>query len=152
MRRKRLNHAADTLCAMFCGWRLMNSYKELAALGSGTLEINALNTATTFNGSPIEAPSIAHELHIWLVNDLAANDIPSDSITIAVLEVQMEISRARAPKNNQRSFYIGKDGMPIHDGEFFKLSARCKSNISTSEANYSKERGHYEQWPVRWPD
>jgi hypothetical protein len=29
MGRKRLNHAAETLCAMFCGWRLMNSYAEL---------------------------------------------------------------------------------------------------------------------------
>ena len=25
MRRKRLQHVADTLCQMFCGWRLVNS-------------------------------------------------------------------------------------------------------------------------------
>lgn len=42
MRRKRLQHAADTLCHMFCGWRLVNSYQELERLGSGTLLIDAL--------------------------------------------------------------------------------------------------------------
>ena len=43
MRRKRLKHAADTLCHMFCGWWLANSYTNLETLGSGTLAIDALS-------------------------------------------------------------------------------------------------------------
>ena len=151
MRRKRLNHAAETMCAMFCGWRLMNSYKELSALGSGTLEIDALHLSANFNGSPIEAPSIAHEIHIWLTNDLRSNDIPIDAIRQARLAVSVEIERTPASKS-QRSFYIGKDGEAIREGDFFKLSAQCRSTITTDEASYGSERSHHEQWPVLWPD
>ena len=39
MRRKRLKHCADTLCHMFCGWRLVNSYADIESLGSGALKI-----------------------------------------------------------------------------------------------------------------
>ncbi len=53
MRRKRLKHAADTLCNMFCGWRLANSYSDLETLGLGTLEIDALSGDARFNGSAI---------------------------------------------------------------------------------------------------
>ncbi len=33
MRRKRLQHDADVLCQMFCGWRLVYSYDRLLQLG-----------------------------------------------------------------------------------------------------------------------
>lgn len=151
MRRKRLNHAAETLCAMFCGWRLMNSYKELSSLGSGTLAIDALQLKASFNGVETEAPSIAHELHIWLKEDLQANNIPSEAIREAKLVVVFEIARVSAPKS-QRDFYIGRDGMPIREGEFYKLVAQCKSTITTDEALYESQRSHHEQWPVRWLD
>jgi hypothetical protein len=151
MRRKRLNHAAETMCAMFCGWRLMNSYEELSSLGSGKLEIDALHLKASFNGLETEALSIAHELHIWLKNDLQANNIPSDALYEAKLAIELEITRVPATKS-QRSFYIGGDGMPIRKGEFFKHIAQCKSTIKTDDAVYESERTHYEQWPVRWLD
>jgi hypothetical protein len=62
VRRKRLQHAADTLCRMFCGWRLANSYRSLASLGAGTLRIDALGGSCEFKGERVETLSIAGEL------------------------------------------------------------------------------------------
>ena len=76
VRRKRLQHSADTFCQMFCGWRLANSYKDLERLGSGTLSIDVLVGSCRFDGTPIEPLSIAGELHSWLCEDLAAQGIP----------------------------------------------------------------------------
>ena len=129
----------------------MNSYRELSSLGSGTLVIDVLQLKASFNGVETEAPSIAHELHMWLKEDLRANNIPVEAIQEARLVVAFEIDRVAAPKT-QCDFYIGRDGMPIHEGEFYKLLAQCKSTITTDEALYESERSHHEQWPVRWPD
>ena len=43
MRRKRLQHAADNLCQMFCGWQQASSKHRLVELGSGSLEIDVLS-------------------------------------------------------------------------------------------------------------
>ena len=75
MRHKRLKHSADTLCHMFCGWRLANSYFDIEKLGSGTLTIDALSGESKFNGTPIDDLNIAGELHLWLIEDCHANGV-----------------------------------------------------------------------------
>jgi hypothetical protein len=75
MRRKRLQHSADTLYQMFCGWRLANFYKDLGRLGSGMLSIDVLVDSCRFDDMPIEPLNIARELHSWLRGDLAAQGI-----------------------------------------------------------------------------
>jgi hypothetical protein len=91
MRRKRLKHNAHILCDMFHGWRLMNCWDRILALGSGILEIDALSAECTFNGQPIESLTIAEELRLWLRDDLAAQGIPLTAIRSARLEVQLEL-------------------------------------------------------------
>lgn len=152
MRHKRLNHVAETLCAMFCGWRLMNSYANLQILGSGVLEIDALELKCKFNGAAIEPLSIAHELNAWLLVDIQKHNIPASTLKQAKLSVTIDLPCSHAPSNPRGSFYIGKNGLPIEKGDFFKLKAQCKSEIKTDEKNYSVERNHYEQWPVGWPE
>ena len=151
MRRKRLNHAADTLCAIFCGWRLMNSYASLQVLGSGILHIDALTLLCKFNGIETEPLSIAHELNAWLLSDLRKHNILPCALTQATLSVIIDLQRSPAPSNPRGNFYIGKNGLAIEKGEFFQLKAQCKSEIKTDEATYRVERNHYEQWPVGWP-
>ena len=65
MGRKRLQHAADTFCHMFQGWRLTNSYKQIVGAGSGTLVLNALTGACLFNGEAIAPMNIAQEIEYW---------------------------------------------------------------------------------------
>lgn len=53
MRRKRLQHTADTICRMFCGWRLVNCMPQLVDLGSGTIHIDVLTGSCSFDGEAI---------------------------------------------------------------------------------------------------
>jgi len=151
MRRKRLNHAAENLCSIFCGWRLTNSFAEIQALGSGTLDIDALSAHCSFNGGSVEPLSIAFELQAWLARDLEAHNIPPSALKEAVLQVSIELNRVPAPSGPKSGFYIGKNGLPIEKGEFFKLAARCRSSIRTDDAHYHSEKLYREQWPVGWP-
>src|SRR5690349_12497837 len=94
VRRKRLQHAADALCRMFCGWRLANAYRSLASLGTGTLRIYLLRGSCEFEGEPIGALSIAGELQQWLHGDLAAHLIPSEGLSRAMLTAGLAFSAA----------------------------------------------------------
>src|SRR5205085_1874444 len=89
VRRKRLQHSADTFCQMFCGWRLANSYKDLGRLGSGTLSIDVLVGSCRFDGTPIEPLNIAGELHSWLCEDLTAQGITIGALLRAGLTARL---------------------------------------------------------------
>jgi hypothetical protein len=89
MRRKRLQHDADVLSQMFCGWRLMNSYDRLLQLGSGTLHIDALTAHCNFADTGIEPLPIAEEMRSWLMADLNANGIPASGVLRAVLVTEI---------------------------------------------------------------
>ena len=104
MRRKRLKHAADTMCHMFCGWRLANSYTNLETLGSGTLAIDALSGDATFNGDTIGPLNIAGELHAWLREDCQNNDIPLSGIHHARLTAELDFTQTEW----KRAFSPGK--------------------------------------------
>ena len=74
MQMKRLQHVADTMCQVFCGWRLIESKPNLVNLGSGTLEINALTGQCLFQGKSIRQLRIAEEIRAWMQQDLATNN------------------------------------------------------------------------------
>jgi hypothetical protein len=63
---KRLQHVADTMCQMFCGWRLIESNPNLVNLGSGALEIDAITGQCLFQGKSIDQLKIAEEIRAWL--------------------------------------------------------------------------------------
>jgi hypothetical protein len=77
---------------MFCGWRLVSSKPSLLALGSGTLEIDAITGQCRFDGKTIDQLTIAEEIRVWLRRDLAANKIPISAITRAHLTVELSFS------------------------------------------------------------
>lgn len=152
MGRKRLNHAAETFCAMFCGWRLSNSYVELQTLGSGVLDIDVLELECSFNGNPIGLMPIAYELNGWLLDDMEKHNIPIAELSSALLSVVIELQRVPATRSRRGSIYIGKDSKPIDAGEFFKIAANCTSKIRMGDSTYQAIRSHQEQWPVGWPN
>src|SRR5258706_14444154 len=92
MSRRRLQHAADIWCQMFCGWRLTSFKPKLAELGSGTLEIDALSGRCWFEGNLLGHVDIAEELRAWLHADLAANHVPPKTITNAKLTARLSLS------------------------------------------------------------
>lgn len=151
MKRKRLQHAADTLCQMFCGWRLINCYRDLVNLGSGVLTIDALAGTCEFNGRPIPQLSIAFELHAWLQQDLAAHRIPSEAIRQAFLVADLGFSPIEASQRVTPDQHFDHGGRTVRAGPFHRLRIRCESTVETNDASYRSSYEDLEEWPVGWP-
>jgi hypothetical protein len=145
VRRKRLKHDAFILCHMFCGWRLIICYARLAALGSGTLEIDALTAGCRFNGEPVEPLSIAWEWHHWLREDLAAQEVPVEAIRSAKLEVRLEFAEAAPRARVTRAAHFGPDGQRVSGPTFHRCAIACRSELATHEAVHVAEYEHVEE-------
>lgn len=152
MRRKRLKHAADTFCDMFCGWRLANSYDVLPSLGSGKLLIDVLNGNCQFNNNIIDPVNIGLEINSWFIRDIRGNNIPEDGISSATLVANLEIKIVEIKRKKGGTIYIDNEGMPIKRGAFYSLKIDCSSEIVTDEECYKCNKKHHEQWPVGWPN
>ena len=100
MRRKRLKHQADVLCHKFRGWQLVNDYRTLTELGSGTLEIDFLRESCQHNAKAIPRLSIVRAVSAWWRDDLAANKIPLDDIQEARLTVGLDLSEQEGQRDH----------------------------------------------------
>jgi hypothetical protein len=150
MRIKRLKHAADILCQMFCGWRLAMSKPELVGLGSGVLEIDALTGNCYFDGRTIAQLSIAAELREWLKEDLASNQIPIELISRAWLKAHLSFSEISWGERKTNGLYFNDSGA-VRTDKMHRCLIQCESEIVTDEAMYRSEFEDLEEWPLGWP-
>src|SRR6202045_5267166 len=111
MRGKLLQHAAETMCQLFCGWRLIESKPNLLKLGSGTLEIDAITGQCIYQGKATGQLTIAEEIRAWLQQDLATNKIPIAALTGAHLAVKLSFSVVPWNERTREIFY--SDGKAI---------------------------------------
>ncbi len=95
------------MCQMFCGWHLIGSKPNLVKLGSGTLEIDAINRQCLFQGKTIGQLTIAEEIRAWLQQDLATSKIPIAALTGAHLAVKLSFSVAPWNEATREIFYSG---------------------------------------------
>lgn len=151
MRRKRLQHVAQNLCQMFCGWRLVNSYRDVERLGSGTLEVNALEGNCVFDGEPIGSTAIAAELQAWLEEDLRRNKIPATALRHARVTATLRLSTVNA-RDRVTSDQHFSQGKALQAGRFNRLAITCIGEVATDEAIYMAEYDDVGEWPVGWPD
>jgi hypothetical protein len=151
MRRKRLQHVADTLCHMFCGWRLVNSYNDLERLGSGTLHINALNEVCTFDGRLVPTLSIAGELGAWVRADLTAHHIDISEITDASLDAELVLGTVPRKRRGKAHAHFTKDGQIVAPDTFIALDIECNGRVATDEKVYLSRYRSREAWPAGWP-
>jgi hypothetical protein len=149
MRRKRLQHVADTMCQMFCGWRLISSKPILVELGSGTLEIDAITGECFFQGRIIEKLTIAEEIRAWMRDDLAANKIPFAALKGARLSVNLSFSVV--PWRDQSGEIFYSDAGAVRSEEMNRCAMECDSNVVTDESVYRSKLTEVEEWPVGWP-
>jgi hypothetical protein len=136
---------------MFCGWRLINSYRDLEHLGSGLLSIDALSGQCFFNGGFIEPLSIAHELFTWLREDLASHAIPPECLLRAELKARLSFSRIEASQRATNDHHMDRGGKPVRKGAFHRVQIECESEVATDEATYTSTFSDLEEWPVGWP-
>ncbi len=151
MRRKRLQHVADTLCHMFCGWRLCSSYPDLEKLGSGTLSIDVLTQARTFQGQPVRRLQIAGELAAWLHKDLAANRIDISDLREADLTADLRFDTVAKDQRATRDAHFDQQGHHLVPPRFLRCRIHCRAQVSTDEATYTSEYDDLEEWPSGWP-
>jgi hypothetical protein len=149
MRRKRLQNTADTLCQMFCGWRLVQSKPTLVELGSGSLEIDVVTGQCLFHGTPILQIPIAEELRTWMHKDLQTHKIPTTELTHARLAVKLTFSRVPWNKRSKEIFYI--DGKPIRSEQMYHCIFECESEIATDGAAHRSSLREIQGWPIGWP-
>jgi hypothetical protein len=150
MRRKSLQHVADTMCQMFCGWRLINSKPNLVKLGSGTLEIDAITGQCVFQGRTIAQLTIAEEIRAWLQQDLATNKMPIAALTGAHLAVKLSFSVVPWNEPTREIFY--SDGKAIRTEKMNRCVMECSSNVATDESVYRSKLMEVQEWPLGWPD
>jgi hypothetical protein len=150
MHRKRLQHVADTMCQMFCGWRLIESKPNLLKLGSGTLEIDAITGQCVFQGKTIGQLTIAGEMRVWLQQDLATNKIPIAALTGAHLAVKLSFSVVPWNEATREIFY--SDGKAVRTEKMNRCVMECDSNVTTDEAPYRSKLTEVQEWPLGWPN
>ena len=147
MRRKRLKHAVFTLCHMFCGWRLMNSYKQIAELGSGTLAIDVVSGHCSFDGEDIPSLTIADELQCWFASDMAANHIQTDKIVSATLTASLNLGVVNKGRRVKSQYYFS-NGKHLNSPEIFQCKIECRGKIVTDETDYESAYSDIAEWPV----
>ena len=149
MRRKRLQHTADTICRMFCGWRLVNCMPQLVDLGSGTIHIDVLTGSCSFDGEAIPSLSIAEELRLWVRKDLEANQIPLAGLAHASLAAKLSLSEIQWRDRTTNAHFFD-DGRHVRTDTMHRCAIRCESEVATDEAVYRSEFQDLEEWPVGW--
>jgi hypothetical protein len=148
MKLKRLNHAAQNICQIFCGWRLNLSLQRLAELGSGVLDIDVLSGQCAFNGSPIEPLPIAEEIHGWFLDDLNQSGIPVLSIHSASFRAELQLSRIPWNPGGERFF---KGNSAVVTPEMNTCQMHCTGVITTDEKQYQGTYNGDRKWPINWP-
>jgi hypothetical protein len=149
MRRKRLQNVADTMCQLFCGWRLMGSKPNLVKLGSGSLEIDAITGRCLFQGDAIGQLTIAEEIRAWLQQDLATNKIPIAALTDAILAVELSFSMVPWEQPKRETFY--SDGKAVRTELMNRCVLECASTVTTDEVVYRSKLREVQEWPLGWP-
>jgi hypothetical protein len=151
MRRKRLKHAAQNLCQMFCGWQQTWSKHQLVQLGSGELEISVLSGECRFNGVAIPPLPIAAALTDWLREDLERHQIPESAILEATVRARLTFDFIPWSNKTTRSDFFWHGGEPAKSDQMHRCRMECTGVIRTDEARYEGEFLDVEEWPVGWP-
>ena len=149
MRGKRLQHVANTMCQMFCGWRLSTSKPDLVRLGPGVLEINAITGQCVFEGKTVGKLSIAEETRVWLPQELGTNKIPIAALIDAHLAAKLSFSVVPWSEPTREIFY--SDGKVIRTESMNRCFMECDSTVTTDEAVYHSNLTEVQEWPVGWP-
>lgn len=137
---KRLNHHAQNLGQMFCGWQLMFDYKRLADLRNGTLAIDMLSGSCRHNGQKIDGLRIVKRLRNWMLRDLRDHKVDLQRVRRAELEVEFSTRRLPGQQIRKTSW---KDVTPF----FVQCSINCRSRVAIEQREFVSSYSDVEEWP-----
>lgn len=121
MRRGLLQDYANTACQMFFGWRSFDDVPRLLEVGDGIVEINLLTVETFVNDAHVEPLHICHEINLWLLERLAAEQLGPDSLDTAQLTVSFSArdSAGRSAAHTQRRLRFDCRSVIAMDGKSY---------------------------------
>lgn len=151
MRRKRLQHAADNLCQMFCGWQLHSSYPTLEQLGDGTLRVDILQQTASFDEKSVGTLPIIGVLDTWLRADLRSHKIPIEVLRRVILTVQLSFSTVPKASRRTSDQHFAAGGAHLVPPVFVACNLYCQAEVVTDSRSYTSEYRDYKEWPSGWP-
>lgn len=150
MKNRKLKNTANTICQMFCGWRIFNSTFVLNSLGSGILSYDLLQDTCYFNNNKIELMPICFELKSFLSEDLNRMNIEITQLSEVILTAKIIQTIIDAKERKTISTSL-KNNKPINKGKFYQYYFDCKCIIATTDRNYEGLFYKIEEWPDNWP-
>jgi hypothetical protein len=149
MHEKTMQHVADILCQMFCGWRLIASKPMLVELGSGTVEIDALTGQCTFQNKPTPQLPIAEDLLAWTKEELTSHHIAVAGVIRARIAAKLTFAQVRWRIRSTEIFFANEGdarAMKLHQCTF-----DCESEIATDAIVYHSRLREVQEWFLGWP-
>ena len=125
----------------------MNSYAKIKSLGSGKLEIDALSGNAISNGQPANPLSIAGELHVWLIKDCKANNIPIENVISARLVATLDLSQTEWKQRKSGDQWFDANGKKLTGRKINRCIIDCDSAILTESQEYKSNYHDVEEWP-----
>ncbi|MDJ1498543.1 hypothetical protein QNI19_36745 [Cytophagaceae bacterium DM2B3-1] len=119
MKKKRLQHQANVICEMFCGWRLEEDCQILLELGKGKLDCDILSQKAFCDGVASEL-QIVKAIYQWLQADWLQNGFDQQLIQ----EVRLAVDFQGAKQQN------------IYKQEVVHFIINCKSEIRLNDHVY----------------
>ena len=143
-REKCLQDLANTLCQMFCGWRLTESKPILVELGSGAVEIDALTGECTFRNMPMPQLPIAKDLVALVENKLAFRRISSADVTRARLVANLSLTRV--PWNLRITMMFPVVDEAESSKRSHQCSVDCESQVVIDGIVYRSRLKEVQEW------
>lgn len=132
MKRKVLQDLANTVCQMFCGWRVGDDLESLSEAPSGEITVDLLTGAAVHDKVGQIELQISKEIQTWFEEQLDRNHIVIGDIRAAVLVVEMDTGTVKT------------------DREWIVLfNWKCLARIETDEKIYRGKLLKKKQWHQR---
>jgi hypothetical protein len=132
MPRKVFQDFANTLPAMFVGWRMASDLETLAELPDGTLTIDVKRGTAAHTSAPAITLHIAAELQAWLRARFEALSIPSEQLDSAILVARISTDRIATDRKRIVAFSI-----------------ECKATLISSARSYVGSLSERHVWHNR---
>jgi hypothetical protein len=150
MRRKRLRHTAFTLCHIFSGWQLINSYLEIKQQGSGFYQYDLKNDLSFFNNEITKKLSIYIALEEFIKNEIERLNLNMIDFERIYFESEIIVNEEERKSKEFKETFIDTSGNEIKGTRWNDITFKCKTMIQTIDAQYDSELEGNVQWPEGW--
>jgi hypothetical protein len=150
LRRKALKNTAFTLCQIFSGWELINSYEQIKRIGSGVYKYDFINDSSTLDDKCSEKLNIYYALESFFTEEIKRMKIERSDFSKVEIEITINLSLTDSKEVISTETFYEKSGKQIKANKINKIDLVCSSLVETDEATYSAKLENSVGWPEGW--